>query len=70
MAPTLPTVRLESAWPQTSNASDCANVIYRDKVPDWAKGEEAKKWQEHLWDLIVKEIETAEPGCVRKALQK
>ncbi|KAL4739303.1 hypothetical protein BDV11DRAFT_205252 [Aspergillus similis] len=40
------------------------------KIPAWAKGEEAKKWQEHLWGLIVKELETAEPGCVQKALQK
>jgi hypothetical protein len=70
MAPTLPIVRLESAWPRASNASDGANIGYRDKVPDWAKDEEAKRWQEHLWGLIVKEIETAEPGCVRKALQK
>ncbi|KAL3439349.1 hypothetical protein BDV09DRAFT_190919 [Aspergillus tetrazonus] len=55
----------ESHGAYTSNCE-----IREDKVPDWAKGEEAKKWQEHLWDLIVKEIETAEPGCVRKALQK
>ncbi|KAL4974811.1 hypothetical protein BDW66DRAFT_167551 [Aspergillus desertorum] len=44
--------------------------IREDKVPDWAKDEEAKKWQEHLWALIVKELETVEPGCVQKALQK
>ncbi|KAL2832971.1 hypothetical protein BDW59DRAFT_94640 [Aspergillus cavernicola] len=43
--------------------------IREDKVPEWAKDEEAKKWQKHLWDLIVKELETVEPGCVQKALE-
>ncbi|KAL4754723.1 hypothetical protein BDW72DRAFT_190013 [Aspergillus terricola var. indicus] len=55
----------ESHGTYTSNCE-----IREDKVPDWAKDEEAKKWQEHLWGLIVKELETVEPGCVRKALQK
>ncbi|RDW90424.1 uncharacterized protein DSM5745_02199 [Aspergillus mulundensis] len=43
--------------------------IREDKVPVWAKDEEAKKWQEHLWALIVEELEAVEPGCVQKALQ-
>ncbi|KAL4918204.1 hypothetical protein BDW62DRAFT_217700 [Aspergillus aurantiobrunneus] len=44
--------------------------IRNDKIHDWVKTEETKKWQKHLWDIIVKELEAAEPGSVRKALQK
>ncbi|KAL5001253.1 hypothetical protein BDV10DRAFT_13550 [Aspergillus recurvatus] len=55
----------ESHGTYTSNCE-----IREDKVPEWAKDKEAKKWQEHLWGLIVKELETAEPGCVQEALQK
>ncbi|KAL3469615.1 hypothetical protein BJX99DRAFT_241008 [Aspergillus californicus] len=43
--------------------------IREDKVPEWAKDEEAEKWQKNLWDAIAKELETVEPGCVQKALQ-
>ncbi|KAL4910128.1 hypothetical protein BDW74DRAFT_48558 [Aspergillus multicolor] len=43
--------------------------IREDKVPAWAKDEEAKKWQEHLWALIMEELEAVEPGCVQRALQ-
>ncbi|KAL4933534.1 uncharacterized protein BDV17DRAFT_111583 [Aspergillus undulatus] len=44
--------------------------VRNDKVRDWVTDEEGKKWQKHLWDSIVKEIETAAPGSVQKALQK
>ncbi|OJJ58926.1 hypothetical protein ASPSYDRAFT_45345 [Aspergillus sydowii CBS 593.65] len=44
--------------------------IRNDKVPDWAKDEEAQKWQKNLWDLIVKEIDATVPGAVGKALGK
>jgi hypothetical protein len=30
---------------------------------------EAQKDQKRLWDLLVKELETAAPGCVQKALE-
>ncbi|KAL4785206.1 hypothetical protein BJX76DRAFT_189585 [Aspergillus varians] len=44
--------------------------VRNDKVPDWVTDEEGKKWQKHLLDLILKEIEAAVPGSVHKALQK
>jgi hypothetical protein len=44
--------------------------VCSDKVPDWAKDEEAQKWQKNLWDLIVKEIDATAPGAVGKAFGK
>ncbi|KAL4801481.1 hypothetical protein BDV18DRAFT_164898 [Aspergillus unguis] len=48
--------------------SDCQ--IRNDKVKDWAKNEEGEKWQKHLWNCLVKELEAVEPGSVQNALQK
>ncbi|KAK7427770.1 hypothetical protein QQZ08_005708 [Neonectria magnoliae] len=42
--------------------------IADDKVPDWVTDEEGSKWQKNLWDIIVKELETIEPGCVKEVL--
>ncbi|KAL4876074.1 hypothetical protein BJY04DRAFT_223424 [Aspergillus karnatakaensis] len=44
--------------------------VRQDKVPEWVTDEEAQKWQKHLWELIVKELEAAVPGSVQQALQK
>ncbi|KAL4943512.1 hypothetical protein BDV06DRAFT_135299 [Aspergillus oleicola] len=44
--------------------------VRNDKVREWVTDEEGRKWQKHLWDQIVKEIESTAPGSVGKALQK
>ncbi|KAL4968553.1 uncharacterized protein BDV14DRAFT_211673 [Aspergillus stella-maris] len=43
--------------------------VRNDKVRDWVTDEEGQKWQKHLWNQILKEIEIAAPGSVQKALQ-
>lgn len=35
-------------------------------MPGWAKDPEMQK---HTWDVIAKELDVAEPGCVVKMLQ-
>jgi hypothetical protein len=39
-------------------------------VPSWIKGEEGKKSHEHVWKLIASELESIEPGCVKKILHE
>ncbi|KAI9369084.1 hypothetical protein BJX61DRAFT_179356 [Aspergillus egyptiacus] len=43
--------------------------IREDVVPDWVKDEEAQKYQKQLWELVVRELENVEPGCVKMTLQ-
>ncbi|KAK7414071.1 hypothetical protein QQX98_007103 [Neonectria punicea] len=44
--------------------------IADDKVPSWVTDEEGRKWQKNLWDVMAKELETIEPGCVKKVLSE
>ncbi|KAL5340726.1 hypothetical protein BJX70DRAFT_360232 [Aspergillus crustosus] len=43
-------------------------TVAEEKVPDWVKSEDGQKWQKNLWDVLVKEIEAADPVVVQKAL--
>ncbi|KAL2846540.1 hypothetical protein BJX68DRAFT_268625 [Aspergillus pseudodeflectus] len=43
--------------------------INDERLPEWMTDAEAQKDQKRLWDLLVKELETAAPGCVQKALE-
>ena len=39
---------------------------FSDKIPTWANDEDAKKYQKIAWEAVEKELETIEPGCVKK----
>ncbi|KAF7554444.1 hypothetical protein G7Z17_g2912 [Cylindrodendrum hubeiense] len=40
--------------------------IAEEKVPDWVTSEEGKQSQKLVWDVVAKELESAEPGCLQK----
>jgi len=40
----------------------------RDDLPSWIMDEEGKRSQRVVWDIIVRELESIEPGCVKKVL--
>ncbi|KAK9422872.1 hypothetical protein SUNI508_04539 [Seiridium unicorne] len=46
---------------------NCA--IEEDRVPDWITDEEGQRTQQRVWDDIVKELESVEPGYVQYALR-
>ncbi|CAM1501274.1 Fc.00g104360.m01.CDS01 [Cosmosporella sp. VM-42] len=39
------------------------------KVPEWAAGDEGKRSQKRAWEVVAKELETIEPGCVTRILE-
>ena len=39
----------------------------RADVPDWVKDD--TEMQKHTWEVVSKELEAVEPGCVSKMLQ-
>lgn len=41
----------------------------RERVPNWVTDEKGIEGQKRVWDLIARELETVEPGCVKKILQ-
>ncbi|KPM42943.1 hypothetical protein AK830_g3628 [Neonectria ditissima] len=44
--------------------------IADDKVPNWVTDGEGRKWQKNLWDIVANELESIEPGCVKKLLSE
>ncbi|RHZ53929.1 putative short-chain dehydrogenase/reductase family protein [Aspergillus thermomutatus] len=42
--------------------------IGENVVPSWVTDEEGKKWQKHSWEIVAKELDSIEPGCVGKVL--
>jgi len=38
-------------------------------VPQWFKDEDGTPMQKGVWDVIAKELETIEPGCVKRILE-
>jgi hypothetical protein len=44
------------------------NYDPRDGVPSWITDEEGKKSQKAVWEAIANELESIEPGCVKKVL--
>lgn len=40
-----------------------------DKVPSWVTDEDGRRSGQRVWEVIVKELEIIEPGCVSKILQ-
>jgi hypothetical protein len=40
----------------------------RSQVPSWVTDEEGKQAQKCVWDDIANELESIEPGCVKKIL--
>lgn len=40
----------------------------RGAVPVWITNEEGKKSQQLVWELIARELEDVEPGCVKKVM--
>ncbi|KAL2131204.1 hypothetical protein VTI74DRAFT_5407 [Chaetomium olivicolor] len=45
---------------------DSCEIAENTAMPDWMKDPEMQK---HTWDVIAKELEAAEPGCVIKMLE-
>ncbi|GAD92895.1 short chain dehydrogenase/reductase family oxidoreductase, putative [Paecilomyces variotii No. 5] len=43
--------------------------IAESKVPSWISDEEGKKSQKYVWELIATELESIEPGSVKKILE-
>ena len=41
-------------------------MLHRNDVPSWAKDDSES--QKRVWDIIAKELEAAEPGCLGKIL--
>lgn len=44
-------------------------VIKRDTLPEWITDEEGQRSQKLMWEVIAKELEAVEPGCVKKMLE-
>ena len=39
-------------------------------MPSWITDEEGKVSQKRVWEVIAKELESIEPGCVKKILEE
>ena len=65
---TLELARSKSAYCFDHNDEGSSQLTYvlRNQVPDWAKDQEAKKVQKRVWDDVAKELDSIQPGCVRK----
>lgn len=46
--------------------SSCA--IAEERVPQWSKNDDGTAAQKQVWDVIASELESIEPGCVKKIL--
>lgn len=40
----------------------------RNQVPNWVTDEEAQKVQKRVWDDVAKELESTQPGCVKRVV--
>ena len=65
---TLQLARSKSACCFDHNHESSSQLTYRlrNQVPDWAKDQEAKEVQKRVWDDVAKELESIQPGCVKK----